>query len=686
MAEEPTSIPNAFAPVSRDEWRAKVEADLRGKPLSVLSTELEPGVTLQPLYTAADLPAQAAAFPGLPPFTRGGQPLGTAGAGWSVCQEYSDPRMEVAGAMLKADLDNGADAVWVRMACDAGVRVLTAGDVETVLAAVDLRRHGVHLEAQSDVLLVSAALFAVAEVRGVPLGELRGGLGADPLATLAETGTLPDGYEAAARTMVELARFCDKNAGGVKAVCASTRPYSDAGATATQELAYALATVAEYMRRLMGGGLGADAAARQITLSMSVSSDFFAQIAKLRAARTLFAKVTAAFGASASAQTTTLHARTASFNKTRRDPWVNMLRATTETAAAAIGGADSVATGAFDELCGPSDAFARRVARNTHVVLRDESHLSRVADPAGGSWFIESLSDTLAREAWTLFQSIEAKGGMRAALGNGWVHTALEAGASAQRAAIATRRTAVVGVNEFPNLAEEPVTRDAVSLDDVEGELGNPFGRGTPDDRQQRLMALARAARGTSEAGTLVPAAISATLAGVDMMTLGTMLRDGFPSLHIEPLARWHVADAWEALRDDSDAALAHGGQRPRAFLAQLGPIPEHKARGMWTANLLAAGGIESAENEGFADASAALAAYDGSPIVVLVGKDERYDDAVELSDAFRKAGAKLIAVAGKVPDKQEQYRAHGVDAFLYAGADALETLTKLHAELEVTR
>ena len=686
MAEEPTTIPNAFAPVSRDEWRAKVEADLRGKPLSSLTTELEPGITLQPLYTAEDLPAQTDTFPGLPPFTRGGQPLGTAGAGWRVCQEYSDPRMEVAAAMVKSDLENGADAVWLRMACDTGVRVLTAGDVETVLEAVDLRRHGVHLEALSDVVLVSAAFFAVAEARGVPLTELRGGLGADPLGTLAETGTLPDGYEAASRAQVELAHFCSQRAPGVRAVCVSTRPYADAGATAVQELAYAVATSAEYMRRLIQGGLSPDIAASQIELALSVSSDFFAQIAKLRAARTLFAKVAAALGASPSAQTTTVHARTSAFNKTRRDPWVNMLRATTETAAAAIGGADSVATGAFDELCGPSDAFARRIARNTHVVLRDESHLARVADAAGGSWFIESLTDQLARAAWALFQTIESEGGMRRALGRGVVHTALEAGAEAQRAAAATRRTAVVGVNEFPNLQEQSVLRSPVSLEDVEGELGNPFGRGTPDERQDLLLALARAARGTSEPGTLVPAAIAATLAGVDMMNLGTMLRDGFPSLHIEPLHRWHIADAWEALRDASDTSLARDGHRPRAFLAQLGPIPEHKARGMWTANLLAAGGIESAENEGFADASAALAAYDGSEIVVLVGKDERYDEAVELCDAFRKAGAKLLAVAGKVPDKQEQYRAQGVDVFFYAGADALETLTKLHAELEVAR
>ena len=199
-------------------------------------------------------------------------------------------------------------------------------------------------------------------------------------------------------------------------------------------------------------------------------------------------------------------------------------------------------------------------------------------------------------------------------------------------------------------------------------------------------MSISQAARGTSKHNSLVPAAIATTSAGVDMMNLGLMLRDGFPSLHVSPLSRWHAAGAWEDLRSASDAMLAREGRRPSAFLAQLGPIPDHKARGMWTANLLAAGGIESGENEGFADASAALAAYDGSDIVVFVGKDERYDDAVELSDAFRKAGAKVIAVAGKLPEKQEQFRAQGVDTFLYAGANALETLAKLHTELEVTR
>ena len=255
------------------------------------------------------------------------------------------------------------------------------------------------------------------DARGVRRNALCGSLGCGPLGAWARDVSLPLGWTVARSLFGELASYVRQlQAPQLRAAEVSTLAYHDAGASGTQELAYALATGLEYLRWAMDAGLSINAASAQIGFSVGVAGDLFLEVAKLRALRLCWAKLVAACGGDAAAQNTHLHAVTSRRTKTLRDPWVNILRTTTETFAAMVGGADSLTTRGFDELLGVSDSFARRIARNVQTILNEEAHVTHVADAGGGSYYIDALTDGLARGAWELFQGIEQGGGMASAL------------------------------------------------------------------------------------------------------------------------------------------------------------------------------------------------------------------------------------------------------------------------------
>jgi methylmalonyl-CoA mutase len=396
---------NAFPPVTKSEWIAKVEADLQGASFEGLRSTSPGGMPIEPLYTAEDVEdLSAPGAPGIYPYLRGASPLG----GWLIRQEYDDPRPGVCKEMIRQDLERGVEALWLRLGPRNGCRVLTIDELDDLLGGIDLGTTSLWVDGGSDALAVASGLLALAQRRGVPHTALSGGLGFDPVGLLAGEGAIQGGLRARMAQLRDLGSWCSSNAPGLRAANVSSEPYDGGGASTVQELAYTIATGLEYLRQFTQGGLSVDAAARQIGFSYAVSGDFFTQVAKLRAARWLWAKVVVTAGGEPSAAAMQIHCRTSSFTKAERDPWVNMLRVTAECTAAVFGGAQSVATTPFDSAIGPVDALAQRVARNTQVVLREESHLGEVADPAGGSWFVERLTDDLARAAWDELRSVEA--------------------------------------------------------------------------------------------------------------------------------------------------------------------------------------------------------------------------------------------------------------------------------------
>ncbi|MEU1166129.1 methylmalonyl-CoA mutase subunit beta, partial [Streptomyces sp. NPDC005921] len=450
LPDDGLSLAAEFPDATHEQWQRLVEGVLRksGKEVSgeaaedALSTTLEDGLRTRPLYTARDT-APEPGLPGFAPFVRGGRPGGGTDGGWDIRQRHA---AAPDGAVL-ADLENGVTSLWLVLG-EGGIPVDGLG---RALEGVYLDLAPVVLDAGRDVEAAAAELFRVYEAKGVAPEAVRGNLGADPLGHEARTGTaLPFA------PVAELAKRCAGEFPGLRALTVDALPYHEAGGSAAQELGASLATGVAYLRELTEAGLSVEQALAQLEFRYAATADQFLTIAKLRAARRLWARVAEVSGA-ADAGAQTQHAVTSPVMMSRRDPWVNMLRTTIATLAAGVGGADSVTVLPFDHALGLPDAFARRIARNTSTILVEESHLARVVDPAGGSWYVERLTDELAHAGWEFFRTIERDGGQAAVLRSGRLRTDLATTWAERSKKLAKRREPITGVSEFPFLAEKPV-------------------------------------------------------------------------------------------------------------------------------------------------------------------------------------------------------------------------------------
>jgi methylmalonyl-CoA mutase len=605
-----------FPTPSRSDWQELVAGVLRksgrlpegfaGPPESLLATTTDDGFEIKPLYTAQDV-TEPAGMPGLPPFVRGSRPQGAAGTGWDVRAAYTESDPVLVNQAMLADLDGGVTSLWLR-----------AGNGGVPLDALDAALHDVHLDlapvildAGSEYPAAAEAFLALLAERGVNPGQAVGGLGADPIGVRARTGRAQDLGEAA-----ELARRVSGDHPGLRTVVVDALPYHEAGGSQAQELGAAIAGGVAYLRSLTDAGLDIDTAAGQLDFRLAATADQFLTIAKLRAARRLWARVTEVCGVSEQARGMRQHAVTSPAMLTRRDPWVNMLRTCVACFAAGTGGADAVTVLPFDSAIGRSDAFARRIARNTQAILLEESRLAGVIDPAGGSWYVENLTAELAKAAWREFTALEREGGIVAALESGTLAERLAATWDARSRRLATRADAITGVSEFPALAERPVRREPSTPEPSEGGL-----------------------------------------------------------------RRVRYAQDYERLRDRSDAHLAAHGERPRIFLATLGSVAAHTARATFASNLFQAGGIEPVAAGPTRSTEDVVRAFTDSATTVacLCGSDSAYaEQAAEVAEALRAAGARTVLLAGKPGDHP------GVDGHVFTGCNALDVLTRTVDELGV--
>lgn len=421
------------------EWEAAASNALRGRAVEDLATTTVDGIVRSPLYTrdSSGLQPDRAGLPGAAPHTRGGRVGGTV-EGWEVRQTHDVDDSAVNDAILR-DLERGVTAITL---LNAPTRV---DGLDEALAGVYLDLAPVHL-APGSTTEQRAALRTLLERRGVAGSAARGCLGADPF------GHPHDGEDlttVAAEVAVSAARFP-----GLRTVSVDGRPLSDAGASDVQELGVALSTGVAWLRLLTDAGLDVTTAAQQIEFTLTVGPDQFVSIAKLRAARTCWSRILSAAGGHPDNAPMALHATTAWVMFTQRDPWVNMLRCTMACFSAAVAGADAITVLPFDSALGTADEFGLRVARNTQLILQEESHLNAVIDPAGGSWYVEDLTDSIAEASWAFFQALEGQGGRAAADAVQWLETAIEATARARRERISTRTQPMTGISEFPDIDE----------------------------------------------------------------------------------------------------------------------------------------------------------------------------------------------------------------------------------------
>jgi len=599
-----------FPTASREQWRKLVDGVLKGAPFEKrLVARTYDGLAIEPLY-ARDAQAQPVV---------GRRP----GEAWTVMQRVDHPAPAAANAEALHDLENGATGLSLVLAGSIGAYGYgLAANEEAISGALD----GIHLDAGIALDLdlgpqamdAAASLAAIVKRRGIAPAATNIRFGFDPIGAAALCGGSPLPWNGLVPLFnAGISDLATRGFRGPFAV-ADGRLVHNAGGSEAQELAYALAVAIAYLRALEAGGVALDAARSLIYFRLAADADQLLTIAKLRALRRLWARVEEACGLAPAP--TFIAAETAWRMMSRRDPYVNVLRATIAAVSAGLGGADAVSVLPFNMALGLPDRFARRIARNTQLVLLEESNLAKVADPAAGSGSVEHLTAELCRAAWSLFQEIERAGGAFAAIEHGLIQQKVAAVRAEHQAAVARRKDALTGTSDFPDLAEASVTVLNVPL-------------------------------------ALVPP---------------------YPtSLALEPLPSIRLAEPFEALRDASDRMLAQTGARPNIFLANLGKLSDFTARATFAKNFFEAGGIEAVSNDGFVNRDEMVAAFkaSGAKLACLCSSDAVYaSEAAAAAQALAAAGARLI-LAGRPGEQEPALRAAGLQIFIFAGCDVLAAL-----------
>ena len=619
-----TPLASAFDGADRESWRALVEKALKGADFEKrMVAKTTDGIRVEPIYARDKNQADDAA-PGAAPFTRGTKDT-VDGLGWHIHQIVTDADPQSANRIILEELEAGSNGIVLQVAGPGqhGVKLDSTSDVVTALTGAYLDYAPVQFKAGLNDVAAAKLLLSALDSLGTDPKNVCAHLNMDPVGNWSRHGHVEKGLDAALETATAVAKDARTRAPKLRTLHVDATIPHEAGASEGQELAYAASCLVTYLKAFENAGVAPADAFAQIAFTFATDDDIFTSLAKLRAARRIICRIGEAAGVnSETLQSLHITARTSERMFAKRDPWTNILRTTVACAAAAFAGTEAITVHPFTWALGQPDVFARRIARNTQIVCQEESSLGRVVDPAGGSWYIEKLSDDLAEVAWAKFQDIEREGGLVASLNAGSLQNAI-ADVRAQRDAdIAKRKKALTGVSEFPILGEDGVKFE-------------------PWPETQSLT-------GTPE---------------------------------ITPLAPHRFAEAFEALRDEADRMIQSNGQPPRVFLANIGPIAEHNTRSTWIKNLLAAGGIAVVSNDGFENAEAAVAAFkdSGTKSACICSSDTLYaDHAAATAKALKAAGANLVLMAGNPGDSEADYKGAGVDQFLFAGLNIVTTLEDL--------
>ncbi len=704
---------NEFPPSDPAQWRAEVDRLLKGAPYEKrMLTPTPEGITLRPIYQredTADIP-YVNSLPGFAPFHRGGKTIKNGGNGWDIAQETSCLYPEEANAMLRHDLKRGQTAVNLavdrasRLGYDPdqaqtetvgadGVSVSSASELKVALTGIDLKQTPVYLHAGNCALPYLGFLIAVAREQKTDPADLRGAVAIDPLAELVENGSMSLPLTEAYDDMACLTTWATEHAPQLGTIWIHAERYHDGGANAVQELAFALATGLEYLREMEKRELALETVVSRMRFSFAVGTHFFMEVAKLRAARLLWNRILESCDITEASRAMWMHVRTSRLTKATYDPHVNLLRATTEAFSGIVGGADSMHVAPFDEQVHRPDEFSRRIARNMQNVLKDESHLGQIIDPAGGSWYIERLTADLAEAVWKLLQNIESRGGMKKALDEGFPQAEIAAIAEKRADDFAGRKTVMVGINNYPNLNERKLNdRNIDRADFLDKRSRAVQSLRTGGDHQSAITVLQKLTDLLdADRDAVVSAVIDAAVHGA---TIGEIYRtlhaNEKPSTTITAIPLRRIAEPFEKIRKAVETKRAESGGM-KVYLATLGPVGKYMPRLDFAASFFEVGGFEVIHTKGHdTPEQAAEKALDAkAEIVVICGLDDDYTAGVPIiAQTIKTANANVKVVLAGFPREEETRRTFteaGVDAFIHIKSNLLKTLKDFAAGLGVS-
>ena len=698
-AESQTDFPEVdlseFTPPTYEEWKQACIDLLKGAPFEKkMYTKTYEGITFDPMYfrnTTEEkgyLPKNS--FPGMDNFLRGAAVNGYVNKPWGIAQVADETDPAENNEVLKHEVDKGSTIYHVKVDSatlkaidakdadkvgDVGVSLSTVGDVETLLKGLKLDKFPFYVYAGESAIPMLALIVAAVKKNG---GKIKGIIGADPIGELAANGKLDQSLDKLFDEEASAAKWAVKNAPELKTLFVKSDVYSNGGANDVQEIAYTLATAVQYIRALMERGLTIDEAASQIMFGFSMGENFFMQVAKLRAVRPIWAEIIKAFGGNAESQKAHVHGRPALFFKTVYDPYVNMLRNTTEIFSGVVGGLDSFESSPFDEPIRKGDEFSRRIARNVQIILQEEFGLLQPIDPAGGSWAVETLTQQIKEKIWAEFQAIEGKGGIVAALKEGYPQEQVGAILASRLKTAESRRDRIVGTNMYPNMTEERLDPRVENFDE------NKKSRVAEVDKFLASID-ANAAKAAVQAIKVedVDSAVAAAAAGATIADIRAALGKG-ESETVKAITAHRRSEKFEALREATENfKAAHNGDNVKVFLANMGPIPQHKARADFTTGFLQVGAFQIIGNNGFqTEEEAAQAAKEsGADAVVICSTDATYPDIVpalapKLHEVLPNA---TVYLAGTAPaELVETYKNAGIDDYINIRSNCYQTLVAL--------
>jgi len=611
MAEKKELLFDQFPPVSTEEWRAKVEADLKGAPFDKkLVWKTNEGFNLQPMYRAEDIAdlKTTDSLPGEYPFVRGTKTDNE----WLSRQEIMAETPEQANEVALDVLTKGVNSL--------GFKVKDAAEIPVLLKGIDLNKVEINLRScPKKALDVAKALVTYIKEAGAEKS-FRGSVDFNPFKKALKHGQpFPGDIAAMGVDMVNMVA----DVPGLRVLSVDSDMLSNAGAYIFQELGYALAWGADWLTLLTDKGLSASEVARRIKFNMGVSSNYFMELAKFRAARMLWAQIVKQYsGTSDNDCKQHVHATTSRYNQTVYDAHVNLLRSQTECMSAALAGVDSITVTPFDVPYKTPDAFSERIARNQQFLLKEESHLDKVVDPAGGSYYVETLTVSIANEAWKLFLAVEDKGGFLACINDGSVQAAIRETSAKRHTDVARRKEILLGTNQYPNINEK-------AADKIQ-----PSGCGCGCHH------------GESDAEAGLPTA--------------------------------RAASDFEALRLATEAS----SRRPKVFMLTIGNLAMRLARAQFSTNFFGCAGYEIIDNLGFdtVEQGVDAALEKGADVIVLCSSDDEY--ATLAPEAFKYLAGRAEFVVAGAPACMEELQKEGITEFVHVRCNVLDTLKGFNSRL----
>ncbi|HLN52180.1 MAG TPA: methylmalonyl-CoA mutase family protein [Lentimicrobium sp.] len=618
-----------FPPVSTEQWEAKIEQDLKGadyeKKLVWKTTE---GFKVKPYYRTEDLEANNSLLKSLPgqfPYLRGT----TRGSNqWLIAQDIESSNINEANKIAVDALSRGADALTINAS-----KVLTVQDLKSLTEGIDPQKATLCFNSAHSYIKLFDFLN---EVIIKDFKSFKGTFDFDPLSFVLING---DFYSSQDDDLMQGAEILKKSKAinGLRVLSVNGQYFHNAGSTLVQELGFALASANEYLSWYTSKGISIDDVSSKMTFIFATGGNYFMEIAKLRAARLLWAKIVEQYKPQSDESCKMyIHSVTSNFNKTIYDPYVNMLRTTTEAMSAAIGNADIITVLPFDLDYKEPDDFSLRISRNQQIILKEESNLDKVIDPAAGSYYIENLTASLAEQAWKIFLSIEEMGGMLEAIKKGYIQEEISASAKQKRDDIANRRTLILGTNQHPNIKER-------MLEKIQSE--------SEDEN-------------------------------IEIETL-PLKEPRYKTIEII-----RGADEFEDLRLATEVWENEGNKRPGVFLFTIGNPAMRKARAAFSAGFFGIAGYEIIDNPGFnsIDEGVKAAAKSNAEIIVICSSDEEYADlAADITRTVKLADPdKIVVVAGYPKEILNDLKSAGVDEFIHVRSNAFETLYNFQKKLEI--